>query len=180
MLVAQTLRRNRRCRHIKCSSKPNAWVSPIRATSAFSSASPQRNTAMLTGCQHPSQLRSDPFERAATTRLTRHPTTRPSGQLLPRRRNSWVLFSDRPRRALRVRATPPAFVPHQPHNPPERRKVHQLHLPVTIRPQHPATAIAVRSRSPPADMHPQRLTSFVVDADHLNITQVPPTTHKHV
>ena len=51
MLVAQALRRNRPRRHIKCSSRPNAWVSPIRSVSACSSASPQRCTDAMTGYQ---------------------------------------------------------------------------------------------------------------------------------
>jgi len=51
MLVAQALRRNRPRRANRCSSRPNAWVSPIRSTSASSSASPQRCTDALTGCQ---------------------------------------------------------------------------------------------------------------------------------
>ena len=71
MPVAQALVRNRPHRHIRCSSRPSARVSPILAVSAASSASPQR----LTDSPRPtaSQIRSRLFERAATARLTRDP-----------------------------------------------------------------------------------------------------------
>ncbi len=53
--VAQALVRNFPRRHIKCSSRPNDSVSPIRSTSASSSATPQRCTDPFTGSQlHPS------------------------------------------------------------------------------------------------------------------------------
>ena len=55
MLVPQVLARNRPRRHIKCSSRPSAKTSEILTVSASMSASPQRRTDALTGCQlHPS------------------------------------------------------------------------------------------------------------------------------
>ena len=104
-----------------------------------------------------SQLRSDLFERAATARLARHPTSRPCRQLLARRRNSGVLLSDRPRRALQARTAPPAFVPHQPHPPPERGEVHQLHQPLTVGPQPSQSGIGARRRTCPR-VQPRTLT----------------------
>ena len=64
MLVAQALRRNCPRFHIRCSSRPSACVSPMRATSASSSASPQRRTEPFTGCQlHPSSVATSPTVR---------------------------------------------------------------------------------------------------------------------
>ena len=76
------------------------------------SASPQRRTDMLTGCQlHPSSS-GDVFERAATARLARRPAARPRGQPLPRRARSPGSCSvTAPARASPLRAAPPALVP---------------------------------------------------------------------
>ena len=118
-----------------------------------------------------SRLRNDLFERAATARLARHSPTSPGGQSLARRRNRGDLFGDRTRRPLQARARPTALVPHQQHKPPQRGEVHQLHQFLTIRPQQPVASPTARSRCPSAEMNLQRLTGFVVDADHINIAQ---------
>ena len=118
-----------------------------------------------------SQLCGDLPDRARPARLTRRPTPRPRSQLLARRRNLGVLLGDGPRLTAARRAPPPALVPHKPHRPTERREVHQLHSPLTVGPQRPATDLTDRSGRPPADVHPQRHPGFVFDAEDLDVAQ---------
>ena len=87
------------------------------------------------------------------------------------RRDLAILLGHGARRASSPRATPPALVQHQPRRPPERREVHQLHRPLSIRPQQSATVPAVGLGTSPADVDPQRLAGLVVDAEHLHIAQ---------
>ena len=99
------------------------------------------------------------------------PAARTRCQPLPRRRDLRRLLCDRARPAPRARAAPPSLVPHQPHRPAERGKVHQLHRPLAIRPQRTATALTRRSRRRPADVHPQPLAGLALNAEHLHIAQ---------
>ncbi len=105
------------------------------------------------------------------TRLACHSTTCRCRGPLPRRCDSGIPFAGGRCWAFRVRATPAALVPHQPHRPPQRREVHQLNQLLTIRPQPPATSPTVPTRNLTTDKHPQQQTHLVVNTDHLHIAQ---------
>ena len=120
---------------------------------------------------HTAQLRADVFERAAPPRLARSPPRRARRQQRPRRRDLAGRLSDSARPTAPPRAAPPPLAPHQAHPAAERREVHQHHRPLTVGPQHTATAPTRRPRRPATHMHPQRPAALVADTEHLHITQ---------
>ena len=132
MLVAQALALKRPRLRIRVSSKPRALVLPMRAVSASSSASPQRRTDRLTGCQLHPQLFGHVFYGPAAACLPCRPPARSCGEPLPRRSSPRVLLGGGALRALPLVAAPSAFAPHQPHGPAEQRQIHQLDTPVAV------------------------------------------------
>ena len=155
MLVPQVLARNRPRRHIKCSSRPSAKTSEILAVSASMSASPQRRTDALTGCQlHPS---SEATSLTGRPRPARRVAQRPA-RTVNRSRTGTIAGS--------CSVTAPAEHPCRAHR--HRRLCHTSR---TVRPNAGrSTNSAARS---PLDHNgpPQRLAGLVFDAEHLHIAQ---------
>ena len=168
MLVDQVLARYRPRRANRVSSSPSACTAPTRSVSASSSAEPQRR---VDGVPRAAQFRRDVCERAAPARLTGRPTRRATRQQRPRRRDLLCLLADIARLAALISAAPSALVPHQRRGPAQRREVHQLHPPLAVGPQRPATAPAQRPRRPAPDMNPQRRALFVFNAEHLHVSE---------
>ena len=104
--------------------------------------------------------------RLATTGAASRPTASAGGQQRPLRRDGRVLLTERARRTPRARAAPAALVPHQP---PKRREVHQLDAAFALGAHRPAAAPTARPTLPTPDVHPQRPSSDVIDAEHLHI-----------
>ena len=82
--------------------------------------------------------------------LARRPAPRPRQSAAPAAARSRDPARSRcPPGIPRSRAAPPALVQHQPRRPPERREVHQLHRPLSIRPQQsPPQSLARRAWRP--------------------------------
>ena len=68
-----------------------------------------------------------------------------------------------------MRAALPVLVPCQTSGPGERGEVDQFHLPLSVGPQRPAAALTAQSRNQSPDVHSQRLSRLVVDAEHLDV-----------
>ncbi len=123
-------------------------------------------TSQLRGCSHSHRVGACAVLCGTTSRNWPRPT---STMLVAQ-----ALVLNRPRRHIRCSSSPSASVwamrsmsASNSTSPKRRTDAFQFHLPLPVRPHQSATTVAVRSRCPLADMHPQRLTGFVVDAEHL-------------
>ena len=113
------------------------------------------------------QRRSDVSHSAAPAGLTRRPPASACRQPLRARSDPAVLLGHRPCTTTPLRASPAAFVPHQPHRPARRRQVHQHHSPLANnnQPHNPHGGLSARQRtctptgSSPSSSTPRTSTS---------------------
>ena len=144
----------------------------MRSVSAASSASPQRRTDAFTGCQlHPSSSETSPRGRPRPPwRVVQRPArvvsfsrggaisgscsvTVPAPQPRSGQRHRRLCQTSRAGRPNAGRSTNSTSTVR-------RRTTTARHSRSHVRPRRPA-----------ADMHPQRLTSLVLDAEHLDVAQ---------